>query len=53
VDPGLFQQVVWEAAVEASRRVRILQRHRQAGDHPVNIFHPESEYLKGLLLYVE
>ena len=53
VDAGLFQQVVWEAAVEAGRRVRILQRHRLACDHPVNIFHPESEYLKGLLLYVE
>jgi len=53
VDSGLFQQVVWEASVEASRRVRILQRHRLACDHPVNIFHPESEYLKGLLLYVE
>ena len=53
VDPGLFQQVVWEAAVEAARRVRIIERHRLAGDHPVNIFHPESEYLKGLLLYVE
>ncbi len=53
VDAGLFQQVVWEASVEASRRVRILQRHRLACDHPINIFHPESEYLKSLLLYVE
>jgi len=53
VEAGLFQQVVWEAAVEASRRVRILQRHRLACDHPINIFHPESEYLKSLLLYVE
>lgn len=53
VDAGLFQQVVWEASVEASRRVRILERHRLAWDHPINIFHPESEYLKGLLLQVE
>lgn len=53
VDAALFQQVIWEAAVEASRRVRILGRHRLAYDHPVNIFHPESEYLKGLLLHVE
>jgi 23S rRNA (cytosine1962-C5)-methyltransferase len=53
VEAGLFQQVVWQAAVEADRRVRILQRHRLAYDHPVNIFNPESEYLKSLLLYVE
>ncbi len=53
VDAGLFQQVVWEASVEASRRVRVLQRHRLAFDHPVNIFHPESEYLKSLVLHVE
>jgi 23S rRNA (cytosine1962-C5)-methyltransferase len=53
VDERLFQQIVFEAAVEASRNVRILQRHRQAPDHPVNIFHPETEYLKGLLLYVD
>jgi 23S rRNA (cytosine1962-C5)-methyltransferase len=52
VDAGLFQQVVFQAAGEAGRRVRILQRHRQALDHPVNIYHPETEYLKGLLLYV-
>jgi 23S rRNA (cytosine1962-C5)-methyltransferase len=53
VDEKLFQQVVFQAAGEAGRRVRILQRHRQAPDHPVNIFHPETEYLKGLLLYVD
>jgi len=53
VDEKLFQQVVFEASQEAGRRVKILQRHRQAADHPVNIFHPETEYLKGLLLYVE
>jgi 23S rRNA (cytosine1962-C5)-methyltransferase len=53
VDERLFQQIVFEAAAEASRNVRILQRHRQASDHPVNIFHPETEYLKGLLLYVD
>jgi 23S rRNA (cytosine1962-C5)-methyltransferase len=53
VDEKLFQQVVFQAAQEAGRRVKILQRHRQAVDHPVNIFHPETEYLKGLLLYVD
>jgi 23S rRNA (cytosine1962-C5)-methyltransferase len=52
VDEGLFQQVVFQAAGEAGRRVRILQRHRQAFDHPVNIYHPETAYLKGFLLYV-
>jgi 23S rRNA (cytosine1962-C5)-methyltransferase len=53
VDEGLFQQVVFQAAHEAGRRVRILQKHRQALDHPVNIYHPETAYLKGFLLYVD
>lgn len=53
VDERLFQQVVFQAAREAGRRVRILQKHRQAIDHPVNIYHPETAYLKGLLLYVD
>jgi 23S rRNA (cytosine1962-C5)-methyltransferase len=53
VDEGLFQQVVFQAAHEAGRRVRILQKHRQAFDHPVNIYHPETSYLKGFLLYVD
>ena len=53
VDETLFRQVVFEAAAEAGRNVRLLQRHRQAFDHPVNIFHPESEYLKGFLLYID
>lgn len=53
VDEGLFQQVVFQAAHEAGRRVRILQKHRQAFDHPVNVYHPETAYLKGFLLYVD
>ncbi len=53
VDGRLFQQVVFEAAQEAGRRVRILQRYRQPFDHPINIYHPETEYLKGFLLYVD
>ena len=53
VDEVLFQQVVFQAAHEAGRRVRILQKHRQALDHPVNIYHPETAYLKGFLLYVD
>lgn len=53
VDETLFQQVVFQSAAEAGRGVRVIQRHRLAYDHPVNLFHPESEYLRGLLLYVE
>ena len=53
VDETLFQQVVFQAALEAGRRVRIVQKHRQAFDHPVNIYHPETSYLKGFLLYVD
>jgi 23S rRNA (cytosine1962-C5)-methyltransferase len=53
VDEQLFQQVVFQAALEAGRRVRILQKHRQAFDHPVNIYHPETAYLKGFLLHVD
>lgn len=53
VDETLFQQVVFQAAAEAGRQVRIIGRHRQAVDHPVNLFHPESDYLKSLILYLE
>mgnify|MGYP001059033014 CR=1 FL=1 len=53
VDEGLFRQVVFQAAAEAGRRVRVLQAHRQALDHPVSVYHPETAYLKGLLLYVD
>jgi len=53
VSEQLFQQVVFQAAGEAGRGVRILQRHHLAYDHPINIYHPESEYLKSLLLYIE
>jgi 23S rRNA (cytosine1962-C5)-methyltransferase len=53
VDEGLFQQVVFQAAHEAGRRVRILQKYRQAFDHPINIYHPETAYLKGFLLHVD
>jgi 23S rRNA (cytosine1962-C5)-methyltransferase len=52
VDAALFQKVVFQAAAEAGRPARIVQRHRQAVDHPVNLYHPETEYLKGLVLYV-
>jgi 23S rRNA (cytosine1962-C5)-methyltransferase len=53
MDAQLFQTVVFHAARQANRSVRILQRHRQAFDHPVNLYHPEVDYLKSLLLWVE
>jgi 23S rRNA (cytosine1962-C5)-methyltransferase len=53
MDPQLFQTVVFHAARQAKRFVRILHRHRQAIDHPVNLYHPEVDYLKSLLLWVE
>lgn len=53
VDDNLFQKVLFEAALEAGRQVRLLQRMRHSFDHPINIFHPESHYLKGFLLYVD
>lgn len=53
IDPLLFQTIVFHAARQASRSVRILQRHRQAFDHPVNLYHPEVDYLKSLLLWIE
>lgn len=53
VDESLFQKVIFQASVEAKRSVKIIGRHRQAVDHPINICHPESDYLKSLLLYVE
>ncbi|MBI1221567.1 MAG: methyltransferase [Bacteroidetes bacterium] len=53
IDKLLFQKIVFGAAADVGRNVRILQHLGQPLDHPVNIFHPEGEYLKGLLLYVE
>jgi 23S rRNA (cytosine1962-C5)-methyltransferase len=53
VDKLLFQKIVFGAAADVGRNVRILHHLDQPLDHPVNIFHPEGEYLKGLLLYVE
>lgn len=52
IDREMFQKIIFQAALEAGREARIIQRHRQALDHPVSIFHPESDYLKGLLLYL-
>jgi 23S rRNA (cytosine1962-C5)-methyltransferase len=53
VDVNIFQTVVFHAARQAKRSVRIIQRHRQAVDHPINIYHPEVDYLKSLLLWIE
>jgi len=52
VEESLFQNILFRAALDAGRKVRILERHRQAHDHPVSIFHPESTYLKSFLLYI-
>ena len=53
VDKEMFALAVFSAAADSGRRVRILDRLNQPADHAVNIYHPEGEYLKGLLLYVE
>jgi 23S rRNA (cytosine1962-C5)-methyltransferase len=53
VDKTAFAELVFSAAAQTGRSVRILDRLCQGGDHPVSIYHPEGEYLKGLLLYVE
>lgn len=48
-----FRNAVFTAAAQAKRTVRILHQLHQPADHPINIYHPEGEYLKGLVLYVE
>lgn len=48
-----FRNAVFTAAAQAGRNVRILHQLHQPADHPINIYHPEGEYLKGLVLYVE
>lgn len=53
VDKITFANTVFSAAAQTGRSVRILDRLCQGADHPVSIYHPEGEYLKGLLLYVE
>ena len=53
IDKSMFQSIVTAAAIEAERNVRILFQLSQPIDHPINIFHPEGAYLKGLVLYVE
>ncbi len=53
VDKTNFRNAIFTAAAQSGRSVRILHQLTQSGDHPVNIYHPEGEYLKGLVLYVE
>ena len=53
VSKELFRTTVFTAAAIAGRKVRILHQLTQPADHPINIYHPEGEYLKGLVLYVE
>lgn len=52
VDKTLFYNAIVAAAIQSGRSVKVLERLSQPGDHPVNIFHPEGEYLKGLILEV-
>ncbi len=53
VNKEQFRLAVFSAAAQCRRRVRILHQLTQPADHPINIYHPEGEYLKGLVLYVE
>lgn len=53
VDKLLFKNTITAAALESNRSVRVLHQLSQPADHPINIFHPETEYLKGLVLFVE
>ena len=53
VSEELFQNILFRASLEAGRKVRIIGRHRVACDHPISVFHPESSYLKSLVLFVE
>lgn len=53
VNRKLFYDTITAAAIESGRNIRVLHHLSQPADHPVNIYHPEGEYLKGLVLYVE
>jgi len=52
VDKQLFYDTVVSSAIQAGREIKVLQHLGQPADHPVSIYHPEGEYLKGLVLYV-
>lgn len=53
INKDQFRTAVFTAAAQSGRNVRILHQLHQPADHPINIYHPEGEYLKGLVLYVE
>jgi len=48
-----FRTMLFSAAASCGRNIRILHQMSQAADHPISMYHPESEYLKGFVLYVE
>ena len=53
IDEELFKNILFRAALEAKRSVRIVSSHRMAMDHPISVFHPESAYLKSFLLAID
>jgi 23S rRNA (cytosine1962-C5)-methyltransferase len=53
VDRNLFNSMIYSAAIESGRKVRVLHHLHQPADHPANIYFPEGEYLKGIVIYVE
>jgi 23S rRNA (cytosine1962-C5)-methyltransferase len=53
IDALTFRDTVVAAGIESGRTIRIVQQLSQPEDHPINLFHPESNYLKGLVLYIE
>ncbi len=52
INEDLFQKIIFGAASDAKRSVKIIGKHRLAADHPINLYHPEGDYLKSLLLYI-
>lgn len=53
IDNNHFRKIIFKAAAQSKRSIRILHQLSQPPDHPVSVYHPEGEYLKGLVLYVE
>ena len=53
VNPKLFEDTIRAAALESNRKINIIQKLGQPSDHPMNIYYPEGEYLKGLILRID
>lgn len=53
IDKHLFRKIVFTAAAQSKRNVKVLHQLTQPADHPISLYHPEGEYLKGLVLYIE